>query len=895
MATPAAAGGLTPARLGFLAIFNPSLGSTDETLDDQIVYYASVTTQNSSSENHDNHSKNRRRRRHARSSRPTEGISQEERHERLRQIGLAQGMANFSRGFAGGAPVDAIDTDKSRVILHELEPGWWILAVAFTKSPLGDGLWLTTFLQSIDLTRIPLPPRLPTKSSAGYSSEEQFEYSTREMKPANLILADLVRAHNTFLLHHDASLQALFSRTTTASIGGRARFVALLSRYWDLYLSTWNVMMHGNPARDVYGGINVAASGELGVGVGEEERGSGEREVLEGLVGRVDGLVDLIVSRFGTDQGEEHGNGVGVSGDREQKLSPPPSWLGTGQEPRSEDGAIFLGTGALSRSSLRDVTLWMQDLYTWGEHAYGVIDSPTGTRRAKGKRGRKGRRGDVEAGASRQSAETGAPPDSTTGQEETRAAGDSPPTAPPVQERRPGDELEEAVSTDKSQEPREARKGTPETDAQGEPREPSKAADQTIEAGKAPETTAAAQNPAPPAPKDRPAEAEEGKLDKMVSYLKMGYGTYWSLPVRGATADVSANATEDRKQKTTAPADTAASTRRGTVLDEQGHFLIGRSGESEEVLGEGEAERGEGSGEPTNQRTMPRTLNVGLSTARNGRDRNRQEEGEGEKAEGEDEEDEEGKDSRDARVCVVVYVNRPFIFTLLFDTHTDSLALDSCYRSLHRQLAPLRKPLLSSTRYRPERPWSSSDSASSPSIYDLVWDPTALTVHSTMPDIPETYEPDGIHSWTRADALNTHLHMLAIHSASSSPPPSSLLERTQKTQRGWWVVWTRLLNHHGHDTPHRASAAATANLSTIHESESESEFGGRNSSDEEEEEEAEEEREVPPPTVDKDIFLVRRASDHVGFRREAADGAGRLAHGIGVDTRRYVEELLTLL
>lgn len=113
-----ASGAIVPAQLGFLAIFNPSLGNTDETIDDQIVYYASVTTQTS-------HKRRRTR------GRPTQDISQDERNERLRQIGLAQGMASFSRGFADGAAVDAIDTEKSRVVLHELEPGWWMLAVSF--------------------------------------------------------------------------------------------------------------------------------------------------------------------------------------------------------------------------------------------------------------------------------------------------------------------------------------------------------------------------------------------------------------------------------------------------------------------------------------------------------------------------------------------------------------------------------------------------------------------------------------------------------------------------------------------------------------------------------------------------------------------------------------------
>jgi len=105
-----------PAQVGFLTIYNPSLGTTDETIDEQIVYYASVNTQS-------------QRRRHRSRGKPTANISQEERNERLRQIGLAQGMVEFSRGFSNGQPVDTIETEKTRVVLQELEPGWWILAV----------------------------------------------------------------------------------------------------------------------------------------------------------------------------------------------------------------------------------------------------------------------------------------------------------------------------------------------------------------------------------------------------------------------------------------------------------------------------------------------------------------------------------------------------------------------------------------------------------------------------------------------------------------------------------------------------------------------------------------------------------------------------------------------
>lgn len=116
---------VVPAQLGFLAIFNPSLGATDETIDDQIVYYASLNSQQQI--------QTRRKRGGGSRARPTEGISQDERNERLRQIGLAQGMVEFGRGFADNKPVDVIETEKARVVLRELEPGWWILAVSHCK------------------------------------------------------------------------------------------------------------------------------------------------------------------------------------------------------------------------------------------------------------------------------------------------------------------------------------------------------------------------------------------------------------------------------------------------------------------------------------------------------------------------------------------------------------------------------------------------------------------------------------------------------------------------------------------------------------------------------------------------------------------------------------------
>ncbi|GJN68014.1 vacuolar fusion protein CCZ1 [Purpureocillium lilacinum] len=802
-AAAAASASVVPAQLGFLAIYNPSLGTSDDTIDDQIVYYASVTTQQQQQQQSSGHSRRRRRRAGTR-GRPTDAVSQEERHERLRQIGLAQGMVGFSRGFADGAPVDAIDTERARVVMHELEPGWWIVA-------------------SVDLTKVPLPPRLATKSSPSSSSAQSqsssgYEYSSRDMKPAALLLRDLLRAHSVFLMHHASSLSALFVHCR------RSKFVAVLSRYWDLYLSTWNVMLHGNPARDMLGGINLAASGELGIGVGEEDRGSGEREVLEGLVGRIEGLVDLVVSKFGDEE---------ETGEDQHPLHHHQHWLGTGQEPAVEDGAIFLGTGALSRKSLRDVTHWMEDLYTWGEHAYGVIESPTSVRRVKARKDAK--RNDHES------------------------------------------------NTDRKQ-----------TVVQTLPPAPAPAPSQS-------------------APSKGGAEAEEGKLDKMFSYMKLGYGSYWTLPGGGSSdsSSVQPAKPDDEAQaaqaKDSSPRPTRPSLpRRTSSAEAAGHYLIGLKGEIEEdTQGDPDASANSSDSESEhNSRTVLRTLHVELEPGSDGvpseatvvRDFGRHIGGIHHRSQvvGNMMPGYNSHDLNKAeKLRVVVYVNRPFVFAFLFRLRTDSLAWDSLYRSLHYQLAPLKKSLVTSTKYRPER----QDAKGSPDgIYNLVWDPPSLTVHSTIPNIPELASSD---AWSRADAINTHLHLLNIHAATRARPGD--LERTHKTNRGWWIVWTRLLQQRG-----RGDDARAANLSTIHESSpGASEAGGSNAGDEDDDggdgDNNDGGGKGDADDVAKEIFLIRRASDHAGLRGVAtgagggADGAGKLAQGIGVDTRRYVEELLSLL
>lgn len=74
-----------PAQLSLLAIYNPSLGTTDETLADQIVFYypKSNGSRSSRKSQHKNEIDNEPK--------------QQNEHEKLRQIGLAQGLVSFAR------------------------------------------------------------------------------------------------------------------------------------------------------------------------------------------------------------------------------------------------------------------------------------------------------------------------------------------------------------------------------------------------------------------------------------------------------------------------------------------------------------------------------------------------------------------------------------------------------------------------------------------------------------------------------------------------------------------------------------------------------------------------------------------------------------------------------
>ena len=216
------------------------------------------------------------------------------------------------------------------------------------------------------------------------------------------------------------------------------------------------------------------------------------------------------------------------------------------------------------------------------------------------------------------------------------------------------------------------------------------------------------------------------------------------------------------------------------------------------------------------------------------------------------------------------------MFIFLFELQTDALAIPAFYRSIHHQLGPLQRPLLTSTSPQKvsERlsdasmPKSTASTINPQPLCDLVYDPIRLTVHTSIPNIPEpvTTGAEGLGnshiSWDRVEALNVHSQIL--HTYVSTRRRSSEIERTCKTSRGWWVVWMRL--PHGNE-PQNAGLYREA-------------FLIRKASD------------YTPPTARKPS--ARFAREASGLGASGSWGPGNLAEGIGIDARQYIEGLLSL-
>ncbi|GLA29337.1 hypothetical protein AnigIFM63326_007237 [Aspergillus niger] len=737
---------VVPAQLSFLAIYNPRLGPTDETIRDQVVFYTSRSS--------------RSRRREGSAAEDGDQHSNDYWNEILRQIGLAQGMVGFARNFSQGKAVDYVETEKSQIILHELEKDWWILA-------------------SVDLTRLPLD-QPSTSSSQRDASYPSFSYSSREMSPPALLIQQLRRAHSAFLLHHDSTLDALYSRV------GRPTFCALIENFWWRFSWTWEVLLSGNPAVDIYNGIKLSAGGELGIGVGEEEWGSGEREVLEDFVARTDGLLDLIVSRFGDPESSDKNPAANDRpGDLLNTVDGEDRWLGSGACPRPADGVIFSGIGGVSRPSLLRISQWMESIYRYGADAYGVGEDPSSPRRRKRRR-----------------------------KHRSRLAG-SDPTKQPVTDPR-------VVTPDRPFSP-----GIPPPLVVG-----------TAESPQAPQKSSShTSGESSPVGSDRGNDWMGFRTETFVKYLTLGYGSSWGVSSGTASPHprVEAIKREDRPMSpnkqtdlsTDAPGTIdgeAAQPDDGKKIQSHGKFLIGLRSDSDDRVGALQ----------------------------------------------------EGADPTDNQTSLSDNIN---------------------HRRLHIQLSE------SSEQVSAELRISMSDNAldinkrfsgKSQPVYNLVYDQTNLTIRSSIPNIPDlgstVNEPrdPATHPWSRVESLNIHHRLLSTHLETRSRLLE--VERTCKTSRGWWIVWIRM------SEPSRQEQGSTASNASVQTN-----------------------TELDTTNAHQEAFIVRRSSDSVspsgharnssstrffrdlggasspGLQASRTDtGPGKLVEGLGLDARRYIENLLSL-
>ena len=682
------------------------------------------------------------------------------------------------------------------------------------------------------MTRLPGSSETTTENQL-HNVAVPIEYSAREVCPPALLLQQILRAHRIFLLHQAPSIAELYARV------GRSKLCGYLKRFWDAFIRDWDVLLHGNPAVDIFNGLKLAAGGELGIGVGEEDWGSGEREVLEGFIERTEGIVDLVVGRYGASPRTiQNTSKSSTATTNSQDINP--EWQVPGESILGPaDGVIFSGIGALSRTSVKHISCWMEWLYLHGQDCYGVRDNPSSAPRRKRRRNQPYSR---EYNASGQ------------GPQKPQKSSD----ATSLHGQRSGSPSDHVAGIPASL-------LTPRSVLESQGRNPSSSSKALARSDEQSAANSSSQD-------------SMYSTETMVKYLTLGvYGSSWGIPSGRPPIDrrVSSLPQEDNSKKKQ-PNNSGKEEPQKELELSGGNFLVGLQGQLEEDMQVSEEELGMGVGTDEEavledrtvlkNRIVIRTLHVERAKRR-GQDFNKSQP---------DDTEPMVKFDQD-RLRVVVYVQQPFIFTFLFERQTDALAMPSFYRSLHHQLGPLQRPLVVSTSpskvserlWEAAAPKSTAPTKSSQPICDLVYDPARLTVHTTIPNIPEPgpYPVDSgeIVPWTRVEAMSVHSQILNTYSSTRQHIAEQ--ERTSKTSRQWWVVWMRL--------PQTGSAR------------------GRGSE------------------AYREAFLIRKASDYVPpaarkssgrFGREVSGsgaagggwGPGKLAEGIGIDARQYIEGLLSL-
>lgn len=739
------------------------------------------------------------------------------------------------------------------------------------------------------------------------------------------------------------------------------------------------MLLHGNPAADVFSALKLSSGGELGMGVGEEESGSGERDVLEDLTRRTEGLVDLVVARFGDPPPTKDDSSVS-----DAEALP---WLGGGNHPSASDGIVFGGINAITRPSLRNVSLWMRQIYTYGDYAYGVRDNP-------GRERRKRRRPNVPRTVVR----------------DERDADEEPPDA---NGHGKGVHNTQGVSskdhaTQKSK--RSRAKGSQSAPVSGDPFTGTPdAAQDGHHPGIPPPIVAAAQRSLNSATRNAKTGQQQqsvddsnttlGIPDQYMKYMTFGLSTLMkpTRPEPPKRTSTSSSATIKASKETLAKFRTTEAvveddeealdmtqidpnpdgqTLQDKIMtqkrqEENGLFVIGLKGELSNIPEDPDASIEDIDDQSDRLRNILRTIQVEVVP----KPTERQDQNELQRTLSDAGLDAGTDDPLNyKRLRVLVYVHRPFMYCFLFESRAHSLSIASFYKELHRSLEPIHRPLVASTspsrimqriqETQVQASEPSSDTASitsgttstkaveSKPIYDLIYDPALLTVHTTIPNIPDPGTPaaEGIVSskkeagflqsqeWTRVEALNVHSQIL--NSLASTQRSHSEYERTSKTSRGWWVVWMKLPPSKTRDTSADGDKVGArqdaAQGPGIEESASSSGFPAtlrKEESDDTVQASMETSKrflqstitaQKPKPSMNRVAFLVRKASDAVPVQKasttsraassmwqtlslrpastsdEATGGANAgwgpaaLVGGIGVDARKYVEGLLQL-
>ena len=160
-------------------------------------------------------------------------------------------------------------------------------------------------------------------------------------------------------------------------------------------------------------------------------------------------------------------------------------------------------------------------------------------------------------------------------------------------------------------------------------------------------------------------------------------------------------------------------------------------------------------------------------------------------------------------------------------------------------------------------------------VSDLIYDPTNQTIRSSIANIPEIINGQGGEEWSsRTESINMHHQLVTVYAETRN---TQQMERTYKTNRGWWIVWMRV-NNNTHQEALLIRRASDYYYPHRHD-------GNRFF------------RDLGGVVSSSSSSPVGTSSllGGFGFLLGNKDlGPGRIVEGLGLDPRRYVEGLLGL-